>query len=1001
MTRGRPFRLALRDPRLLPGSRARSLALAAWLAASGCEVPRTQIIVRIEATADTWARVRSVHVLAQREAAGARPIVSRCFDVDVDPRFERSREVGLVPRDAEVAQPVRVVVSLFDRPCAADAGAPEGPARLAQEAEVSFEPERTTLLVMPFTLPCADAACPSGQTCQGDAHSFACVPIRRAALPEYAPATAAPAAAAPADVAPADVATDAWEDLPPDAATDVTPDAPRDAAIDVAMEAAMDAATEVAMEAAADVATDAPSPRCDAGMFVCEGRCVDPMRDLAHCGGCDLPCPAGALACVGGACLVVEEIAAGQGSTCARLSDGSLRCWGANDLVVLGGASGAGAYVPRPVGGVSGVRSVAEGGRHACVVQADTTVRCWGANLAGEAGQFAADGGAGSGSYVTTPTAVAGLVGAVQVVAGESHTCVRMLDGSVRCWGNASAIGAPSEPLAAPFTPGGLPAVTALVAGARHNCALSTDGMARCWGNSNTGAVSGTSTNETRPTPLLAPVGGPEALYGGSSGGETCARSGGALRCWGGYDASWGEGTARVGPGVRTMGGVADVRGACSYAQGGCAISGDGSVRCWGVTSAVWLGAGATYLGARHYHYASPVRIPGVSNATQIACRNAGACALTADRSVWCWGEDPYLGGGPERTAEPVPGLADVASLCTGWAHACAATAAGSVYCWGANDDGQLGDGTTTPRLSPTQVPALGDVRQVTCGAAHTCARLGDGSVRCWGVNDLQEASPTSAAVRILTPTTVVASGAASVRSLNRHTCAVGVDGTVRCWGYNGTAQLGDGTMAARTSVVVVPGVTDARDVAPHDRGTCARLGSGRVSCWGSPAGWAGTATRLLTPTPMDGLPDAADLRCGATTCCARRAAGGFACWGGSTFEGVFAAGAAVTTATASPRIAAASDVAFTGQQSVLLRAADGSVQFLGYDPADVGGVLIPGAEAPVDIPGAGPVAEVVSGPGEFACARRADRTVVCWGDNAFGQRGTGRASTMPVRVRF
>jgi alpha-tubulin suppressor-like RCC1 family protein len=36
--------------------------------------------------------------------------------------------------------------------------------------------------------------------------------------------------------------------------------------------------------------------------------------------------------------------------------------------------------------------------------------------------------------------------------------------------------------------------------------------------------------------------------------------------------------------------------------------------------------------------------------------------------------------------------------------HACGVTATQAVYCWGTNDHGQLGDGTTTPRLVPTPV---------------------------------------------------------------------------------------------------------------------------------------------------------------------------------------------------------------------------------------------------------------------------------------------------------
>ncbi|MDC1420380.1 chromosome condensation regulator RCC1, partial [Euryarchaeota archaeon] len=57
----------------------------------------------------------------------------------------------------------------------------------------------------------------------------------------------------------------------------------------------------------------------------------------------------------------------------------------------------------------------------------------------------------------------------------------------------------------------------------------------------------------------------------------------------------------------------------------------------------------------------------------------------------------------------------------------------------GYNGYGQLGDGTNTDRLTPTQTSSLGTGRTVvaiTAGYGHTCAILDDGSVSCWGRNN-------------------------------------------------------------------------------------------------------------------------------------------------------------------------------------------------------------------------------------------------------------------------
>jgi hypothetical protein len=69
--------------------------------------------------------------------------------------------------------------------------------------------------------------------------------------------------------------------------------------------------------------------------------------------------------------------------------------------------------------------AIAEG--HACARMADGTVRCWGDNTEGEVGD-------GTTTERHIPVAVRGIHDAIDVIAGLSYSCARLASGRVRCW---------------------------------------------------------------------------------------------------------------------------------------------------------------------------------------------------------------------------------------------------------------------------------------------------------------------------------------------------------------------------------------------------------------------------------------------------------------------------------------------------------------------------------------------------------------------------------------
>jgi alpha-tubulin suppressor-like RCC1 family protein len=178
----------------------------------------------------------------------------------------------------------------------------------------------------------------------------------------------------------------------------------------------------------------------------------------------------------------VVEIGAGQTSSCARLADGTVKCWG--DLV-SGYAS-----TPTAVAGLSDVVKLHVGG-HACAVKKDGTVWCWGANSRGQLGD---------GSTTNRALPVKVLVSNVaEVVVGARYTCLRINDGTVRCAGDVPSDA--SQPAGPSFeVVAGLTGVDSLRGGPRGVCAFSSTSV-KCWGRNDSGQLGDeTTTDHVTPT---------------------------------------------------------------------------------------------------------------------------------------------------------------------------------------------------------------------------------------------------------------------------------------------------------------------------------------------------------------------------------------------------------------------------------------------------------------------------------------------------------------------
>ncbi|MGL5825505.1 MAG: GDSL-type esterase/lipase family protein [Nocardioides sp.] len=329
-----------------------------------------------------------------------------------------------------------------------------------------------------------------------------------------------------------------------------------------------------------------------------------------------------------------------------------------------------------------------------------------------------------------------------------------------------------------------------------------------------------------------------------------------------------------------------------------------------------------------------------------------------------------------------------------GWRGSCGIKPGGTGWCWGDNEVGQLGDGTTTGRLSPVQVPGIW--KTITAGASHWCGVKTNGTGWCWGYNQNGQLGDGTTTLR-LSPTQVPGNWK-TITAGAEHSCGVKTNGTGWCWGYNGSGQLGNGGTATLRSLlpVQVPGNWTAITTAAGQ--SCGLKTDGTGWCWGSNYfGGLGNENTTDSFVPVR-VPGAwSSITAGYGYSCGLKTDGTGWCWGRND-GGELGDGTTINRSSPVQVPGSWSKIVPGTYHSCGLKP-DGTWWCWGYNSkGQLGDGTITAKLSPIQVPGTW--TNITPG-SQHSCGVKPDTTGWCWGWNPYGQLGDGtdtdRFSPTPI----
>jgi len=272
-------------------------------------------------------------------------------------------------------------------------------------------------------------------------------------------------------------------------------------------------------------------------------------------------------------------------------------------------------------------------------------------------------------------------------------------------------------------------------------------------------------------------------------------------------------------------------------------------------------------------------RVVAQTASGQLFMRYGGMCTLDVSGVALCWGRNDEGQIGDASTTDrpaptPVGGGLTFSNLALSDKGTCGLATAGAVYCWGF--DKERFPGQVDYRLLPKAVTGNDVYAIMSSSDQNACGVTTLGDTKCWGLWYTDTFTPQTLAG---VPTFV------SLTAGTLHWCGLDAAKLATCWGYNASGQVGNGTSGQQ--YVPPAAIASGRKFNSLNAGfthTCGADLGGTAYCWGNDnAGQVGNgATSLVVDTPTRVVTNLRFVKVtgGNSTSCGITSAGAAWCWG-------------------------------------------------------------------------------------------------------------------------